>query len=315
LLGAPSAADAQAPTSIVRLGWLGLTSPTPEVLRVVNAFKDGLRTLGYVDGQNVAFEYRWAQGQADRLPDLAAELVRLKVNVIVSGNTPGVVAAKKATATIPIVFIGAEPQSVGVGSSLAKPGGNVTGVSLLAGPEIGGKYLDLLKETVPRVSRVALLRNSDHPGHPPVVKAVEEAARSSKLTLQVLNARTPDEIDTAFAAMSRARAEALVVLGDANFFTHRSRLAELAEKNRLPAIYGMTEHTEVGGLMAYAASFEGAARRAATHVDLIVKGARPGDLPVERPTRFELIINARTAKALGLVLPATLLARADRVIE
>jgi putative ABC transport system substrate-binding protein len=308
-------AEGQASASTVRVGYLGLTSASPEVLRVVNAFKDGLRQLGYVDGQNLALEYRWAYGQSDRLPELAAELVRLKVNVIVAPNTPAVIAAKRATTTIPIVFIGAEPVSIGLGSNLARPGGNVTGVSLLAGPEIGGKYLELLREAVPRVSRVVLLRNPDHPGHPPVVREVESAARSSGLTLHVVNARTPDELDAAFAAMVRARAEALVVLADANFFRYRKRLAELAERSRLPAIYGMTEHVEAGGLLAYAANFEDAARRAATHVERILKGARPGDLPIEQPTRFELIINSRSARALGLTIPTSLLSRADRVIE
>jgi putative ABC transport system substrate-binding protein len=188
-------------------------------------------------------------------------------------------------------------------------------VSILAGPEIGGKYLELLKEAVPRISRAAVLLNPDHSGHPPVLEAVEAAARSLKVALQVFKARTPPEIDGAFLAMSRGRADGLVVLADANFFTHRKRLAELAEKHRLPAIYGMVEHAEPGGLMAYAASFEGAARRAAVYVDRIIKGARPGDLPVERPTRFELIINAKTAKALGVTIPPALVARADRVIE
>jgi putative ABC transport system substrate-binding protein len=285
------------------------------VLRIVDAFKDGLRQLGYVDGQNLTLEYRWAHGQSDRLPELAAELVRLKVSIIATGNTSSVIAAKTATAVIPIVSIGPEPASIGFGANLARPGGNVTGVSLLAGPEIGGKYLELLKEAVPRVSRVALLMRSGHQGHPAVVKQVEAAARASKLPVQVVRAGTADELDTAFSAMVRGKADGLVVLADALFFTHRKRLADLAAKNRLPAIYGMMEHAVAGGLMAYAANFEDAARRAATHVDRIVKGAKPGDLPIEQPTRFELIINERTARALGLALPASLLARAERVVE
>ena len=285
------------------------------MLRVVNAFKDGLRQLGYVDGQNLALEYRWAHGQSDRLPELAAELVRLKVNIIVAPNTPSVLAAKRTTTTIPIVFIGAEPVSIGLGSSLARPGGNVTGVSLLAGPEIGGKYLELLKEAVPKVSRVAVLMRPEHPGHPLVVKEVEAAARTSRLPLQVVRVKTADELDTAFSSMVQGKADGLVVLADALFFRHRKRLADLAAKHRLPAVYGMTEHAEAGGLMAYASNFEDAARRAATHVDRIVKGAKPGDLPIEQPTRFELIINARSARALGLTVPPSLLSRADLVIE
>jgi putative tryptophan/tyrosine transport system substrate-binding protein len=281
---------------------------------LIDAFKGGLRQLGYVEGRNVTFEYRWAHGQSDRLPEFAAELVRLKVDVIAAANTQSVAFAKEATSTIPIVSIGPEPASLGLGSSLARPGRNVTGVSLIAGPEIGGKYLELLKEAVPRASRIALLMRPDHPGHPSVVKEVQAAARPSKVTIQVVRARTL-ELDGAFAEMSRGRAEALVVLADAIFFQHRKRIADLAARSRLPAIYGMAEHAEAGGLMAYAASQEEAARRAATHVDRILKGARPGDLPIEQPTRFELTINARVARALGLAMPVSLLSRADRVIE
>ncbi|HTK92890.1 MAG TPA: ABC transporter substrate-binding protein [Verrucomicrobiae bacterium] len=223
--------------------------------------------------------------------------------------------AKDATSTIPIVAIGPEPQSLGLGANLARPGGNVTGVSLIAGPEIGGKCLELLTEAVPRVSRVALLIRADHPGHGSVVKEVLAAARPVKVTIQTVKARTPQDLESAFAEMRRGRAEALVVLADAVFFQHRTRIADLAAKGRLPTIYGMTEHAEAGGLMAYAANFEEVAQRAASHVDRILKGASPGDLPVERPTRFDLTINARTAKALGLTMPRSLLSRAERVIE
>jgi putative ABC transport system substrate-binding protein len=311
----PSAAEAQTSGIAVRIGWLGLNSSTPDVMRIVDAFKDGLRQLGYVDGQNLAMEYRWAQGQSDRLPALAAELVRLKVNVIATGNSSSVVAAKTATTTIPIVFIGPDPATIGFGANLARPGGNVTGVSLFAGPEIGGKYVELLKEAVPRVSRVAVLMRSGHPGHPAVVKQVEAAARASKVPVQVVGAGTADEIDPAFSAMVREKADGLVVLADALFFSHRKRLVDLVAKNRLPAIYGMREFAEAGGLIAYGANFEDAARRAATHVDRIVKGAKPGDLPIEQPTRFELIINVKSARTHGLTIPTSLMSRADRVID
>jgi putative ABC transport system substrate-binding protein len=191
----------------------------------------------------------------------------------------------------------------------------VTGVSLVPGPEIGGKHLELLKEAVPNVSRVAVLMHPEHPGHPAVVKAVEAAARAARLPIQVVRAGTAHELDTAFSAMARGKADGRVVLSDALFFAHRKRLAEIAAKNRLPAIYGNTEHAEAGGLMAYSANFEDAAQRAASHVDRIVKGAKAGDLPIEQPTRFELIINARSARGLGLMIPPSLLTRADRVIE
>ena len=315
LLAAPLAADARNSAKAVRIGWLGLASPGPEVLRIVDAFKQGLRQLGYVEGQNVAFEYRWANGQSERLPDLAAELVLVKVDLIASASTLGVLAAKQATSTTPIIFLGADSNALGLGSRLARPGGNITGVTLVAGPEIGGKYLELLKEAVPKISRAALLVRPENSSHALVLKEIEAAARSSKIQLQPVRARTPDELDTAFSAMARARANALIVLADPIFFLHRQRLADLAAKNRLPAMYGLTEHAEAGGLMAYSANFAEVARRAATHVDKILKGAKPGDLPIEQPTMFELVINLKTAKALGLTIPPSVLQRADQVIE
>jgi ABC-type uncharacterized transport system substrate-binding protein len=315
LLAAPLTVEAQNPTKAVRIGWLGLASPGPEVLRIVDAFKQGLHQLGYVEGQNVAFEYRWANGQSERLPDLAAELVLLKVDIIASASTLGVLAAKQATSTIPIIFLGADSNALGLSSRLARPGGNITGVTLVAGPEIGGKYLELLKEAVPKISRAALLVRPENSSHVLVLKEIEAAARSSKIQLQPVRARTPDELDTAFSVMARARANALIVLADPIFFLHRQRLADLAAKNRLPAMYGLTEHAEAGGLMAYSANFAEVARRAATHVDKILKGAKPGDLPIEQPTMFELVINLKTAKALGLTIPPSLLLRADQVIE
>ena len=315
LLAAPLAAGAQQAGRVVRIGWLGLASPGPEVLRIVDAFREGLRALGYVEGQNIAFEYRWADSRSERLPDLAAELVRLKVDIIAVANSLGALAAKQATTTIPIVLAGADPDALGLGASLARPSGNITGVSLVAGPEIGSKYLDLLKEAVPKISRVAVLLRLESPSHVLVLKEMEVAARSLRVQLQPLGVRTPDEFDSAFSAMTRARADALIVFGDPIFFLHRTRLADLTAKNRLPAMYGLTEHAEAGGLMAYSANFADVARRAATYVDKILKGAKPGDLPIELPTRFELVINLKTAKALGLTIPPSLLQRADQVID
>lgn len=315
LLAAPLAAEAQNPARAARIGWLGLGSPGPEVLRIVDGFKQGLREVGYVEGQNVAFEYRWAHGRSERLPELAAELVLLKVDIIAVANTPGVLAAKRATSTIPIIFLGPDPEALGLGSRLARPGGNITGMTLVAGAEIGGKYLELLKEAAPKISRVALLMRPESSSHTLLLKEIEAAARSLKIQLQPVRARTPDELDTAFSAMARARADAVIVLADPIFLLHRQRLADLAAKNRLPAMYGLTEHAEAGGLLAYSADFAEVARRSAAHVDRILKGARPGDLPIEQPTRFELIVNVRTAKALGLTIPASVLAQAGRVIE
>jgi putative ABC transport system substrate-binding protein len=242
-------------------------------------------------------------------------LVLLKVDIIAAASTLGVLAAKQATSTIPIIFLGGDSNALGLGSRLARPGGNITGVTLVAGPEIGGKYLELLKEALPKISRAALLVRPENSSHALVLKEIEAAARSSKIQLQPVRARTPDELDTAFSAMARARANALIVLADPIFFLHRQRLADLEAKNRLPAMYGLTEHAEAGGLMAYSANFAEVARRAATHVDKILKGAKPGDLPIEQPTMFELVINLKTAKALGLTIPQSLLVRADQVIE
>ena len=311
----PLVAKAENPSKPVRIGWLGLAAPGPEVLRIINAFKQGLRESGYVEGPSVAFEYRWAHGQSERLSDLAAELVRLKVDIIAVATTLGVVAAKQATSTIPIVFLAADVEALGLGSRLARPGGNVTGMTHWPGPEIGGKYLELLTEAVPRISRVAVLVRPESSSHALTLKEIEAAARSLKIQLQRVGARTPDDLDTAFSAMTRMGANALIVLPDAIFFLHRARLADLAAKNRLPAIYGLTEHAAAGGLMAYSANFEAVARRAAAYVDRILKGAKPGDLPIEGPTQFELIINMKTAKALDLTVPPSVLVRADRLIE
>jgi putative ABC transport system substrate-binding protein len=315
LLAVPLVAEGQQAGKVHRVGWLGLASPGPEVLRIVDGLRQGLREQGYVEGRDIAFEYRWAHGRADQLPDLAAELARLKVDIIVVANGPGAHAAKRATTTIPIVFVGPDPLSTGLVASLGRPGGNVTGVTLVPGPEIVGKYLHLIKEAVPKVSRVAVLWNQGSQIAPLMVREAEVAARALQLQVHSVGVRGADEFEGAFASMTKERASAVVVLADPVSFLHRTQLAELAARSRLPAMYALAEHVEAGGLMAYSANFAEAARRSAIYVDKILKGAKPGDLPVEQPRKFELVINLKTAKALGLTIPPSLLQRADQVIE
>ena len=283
--------------------------------RAPEAFREGLRELGWVEGRNIVIDYRFAEGRFDRLPDLTAELVRLKVNVIVAWPTPPAIAAKNATGTIPIVMIGVGyPIELGLIASLARPGRNVTGLSFNVGEEIG-KGLELLKETLPKVGRVAILSNPANPGHAPAVRIVKAAARSLGLQLQLLEAREPDQLEGAFAAMAEDRVEALLVVTDSMFIFQRARLADLAVKNRLPAMFGVREFVDGGGLMSYGVSVPDLMRRAATYVDKILKGAKPADLPVEQPTKFELVINLKAAKALGLTIPQSLLVRADEIIH
>ena len=320
VLLAPLAADAQqAAGKVYRIGFLSvLGAPTPSTpAGVLEAFRQGLRELGWVEGQNIVIDYRFAEGRFDRLPALAAELVRLKVDIIVAVATQGVAAAKNATETIPIVMISGSADPVGLGfiASLARPGGNVTGLSYSVGPEILGKGLELLKEIVPKVRRVAILSNPASPVQPLFIREVKVAARSLGVQLQLLEARGPNEFDGAFAAMAKERVGALLVVADSIFILHRTRLADLAARSRLPAIYGYREHVEAGGLMSYGPSVRDLFRRAATFVDKILKGAKPADLPVEQPTKFELVINLKTAKALGLTIPPSVLIRADEVIQ
>ena len=289
---------------VPRIGFLRVTSPSDRP-PLLDAFRQRLRELGWVEGQNIVIDYRYAEGRVDRLPDLAAELVRLKVDLIVSLGTQGVTAAKNATETIPIVMIAVrDPVGTGLIASLARPGGNVTGVSGYAGLEIVAKQLELLKETVPKIRRVAILSNPANAYHQLAIREVNVAARSLGVQLQLLEARGPNEFDGAFAAMAKERVGALLVLSDAIFNSHRTRLADLAARSRLPAAYGVRESVEAGGLMSYGPSFLDLHRRAATYVDKILKGAKPADLPVEQPTKFELVINLKTAKALGLDDPA-----------
>jgi putative ABC transport system substrate-binding protein len=312
----PLAAHAQQQAGKVpRIGYLGLTSPSDRP-PLLDAFRQRLRELGWVEGQNIVIDYRFAEDRVDRLPDLAAELVRLKVDVIVSLGTQGVTAAKNATETIPIVMIAVrDPVGIGLIASLARPGGNVTGVSGYAGLELVTKQLELLKETVPQIRRVAILSNPSNAYHQLAIREVNVAARPLGVQLLLLEAQGPNEFDSAFAAMAKERAGALLVLSDGIFSSHSTRLADLAARSRLPAAYAVRESVEAGGLMSYGPSFLDLYRRSAVYVDKILKGAKPADLPVEQPTKFELVINLKTANALGLEVPATLLARADEVIE
>jgi putative ABC transport system substrate-binding protein len=313
---APLAAEAQQPAKVPRIGFLSPSSPSdPRTQRNLEAFRQGLLKLGYVEGQNIAVEVRWAEGKYDRLPGLATELVRLKVDVLVGVGDPAIQAAKEATRTIPIVMaVVHDPIVTGLVASLARPGGNITGLSIMA-PELVGKQLELLKEVLPKVSRVALLWNPAEASNAPQLREAEVAARALGVRLQPLEVRAPSGIDSAFAAMTRERAGAVIVLVDALLNDHRTRIAAFATKSRLPAVHGIREHAEAGGLMAYGASVSAMHRRAATFVDKILKGAKPADLPVEQPTKFELIVNLKTAKALGLTIPQAVLVRADEVIR
>jgi len=316
LLAAPLAVDAQQAGKVPRIGFLGMTSPSDRP-PLLDAFRQRLRELGWVEGQNIVIDYRYAEGRVDRLPDLAAELVRLKVDLIVaSAGTQAATAAKNATETIPIVMIYVrDPVGTGLIASLARPGGNVTGVSGSAGLELFAKQLELLKETVPKIRRVAILSNPDNAYHQLAIREVNVAARSLGVQLQLLEARGPNEFDGAFAAMAKERVGALLVLSDAIFGSHRTRLADLAARSRLPAAFGVRDDVEAGGLMSYGPSILDSYRQAATYVDRILRGAKPAELPVERPTKFELVINMKTAKALGLTIPQSVLLRADHVIE
>jgi ABC-type uncharacterized transport system substrate-binding protein len=284
-------------------------------MAIEDAFRQGLHDLGYSENGNVSLETRFAEGDYDRLPGLAGELVRLKLDIIVAYSTPAAKAAVGATRTIPVVIAAVvDPVATGLVASLGRPGGNVTGLSLMA-PEIVGKQMQLLKELVPRISRVAVLWNPANPSGTPQLREAETAARILRVQLQPLAARDSKDLDKAVAAMTGERADGLVVTVDGFFIDSRTLLARLVEKARLPTVYGLREHVEVGGLMFYGASTVDQARRAASFVDRILKGAKPADLPVEQPTKFELVINLKTAKALGLTVPQTLLQRADQVIE
>ena len=306
--------DAQQPAKIPRIGFLIASSPSANAARI-EAFRQGLGELGYVEGKNIVIELRSADGKFDRLPDLAAELVRLKVDVIVTSgpiiNRP----AKEATSRIPIVM-GFDNDPVGNGfvASLARPGGNMTGLSNLA-PEISGKQLEFLKEIVPRLSRVAVFGNSKEPANPQSLREADVAAGSLKMKLQYVDVLSPNDIETAFRTAGKSRADAILILGNFILNPHRAQIADLAVGSRLPAIYNAVEWVEAGGLLSYGTSITDLFRRAAVYVDKILKGAKPADLPVEQPTKFELIINLKAAKQIGLTIPPNVLVRADRVIK
>ena len=309
----PIAARAQHSATVPRIGFLFYGSPerAPEV----DAFRQGLRELGYIEEKNIAIEYRFARGQVGHLPELAAELARLKLDVIVTPGTPASVAGKDATSTIPIVIAGvADAVGAGLVANFARPGGNITGLTSISA-ELGGKRLELLKGIVPNASRVAILYNPADRSNVLVLKELEQAAPALDLTLQPIEVGGPDAFEGAFVAMNRARADALFGAAGILTFEHRHALVDLAAKSRIPTMWGHRQFVDVGGLMSYAVNFYDQCRHAAAYVDQILKGAKPGDLPVQQPTKLELIINLKTAKALGLTVPATLLARADEVIE
>ena len=305
---------AQQPTKVPRIGYLGATSPAATAARI-DAFRQGLRELGYVEGKTIFIDYRWAEGKLDRIPGLAAELVRLNVDVIVTAGPADTKGAKQATSTIPIVM-GFDNDPVGNGfvTSLARPGGNITGLSTLA-PEISGKQLELMKEIVRRLSRIAVFGTSRQPGNAQSLQEVELAAKALKVKLQYLDVLDPKDVETAFRAATKGRADAILVLQTPVASQQRAQFIDLAVKHRLPATYSRADFVEAGGLMCYGASFPDLMRRAATYVDKILKGRSPADLPVEQPMKFEFIVNLKAAQQIGLTVPPNVLARADRVIR
>jgi putative tryptophan/tyrosine transport system substrate-binding protein len=314
LLAVGVIAEAQQPKKVPRIGYLAVASASTIPART-EAFRQGLRELGYVEGKNIVIEYRSAEGKPDRLPAVAAELARLKVDVIVTTGPSVTRAAKEATSTIPIVMTNDnDPVGNRFVASLARPGGNITGLATLS-PELSGKRLELLKETVPRLSRVAVLGTSTVPGYAQALRETELAARAFKVKLQNLDVLDPKDIETAFRAASKEHADAVLVLTGLIFNNQRTQVVDLAVKNRLPAIYINTVFVEDGGLMSYGVSQNDLARRAAKYVDKILKGAKPADLPVEQPKNFEFIINLKAAKQIARTIPPNVLARADRVIR
>jgi len=314
LLALSFPAQAQQPLKVPRIAFLSAVSPSSISPRT-EAFRQGLRELGYVEGKSIVIEYRWAEGKFDRLPDLAAELVRLKVDVILSGGPTATRPAKEASVTIPIVMaFDDDPVGSGFVASLARPGGNITGLSTLA-PEISGKQLELLKEIVPRLSRVAVFGTSTRSGNAQALREIELAAGTLGVQLQYLDVLGAKDIEALFRAASKGRADAVLALASPTLLLQRTQIADLAVKNRLPAIYDRAEFVEDGGLMTYSVSITDLFRRAATYVDKILKGAKPADLPVEQPTKFEFIVNLKAAKQIGLTIPPNVLARADKVIR
>jgi putative ABC transport system substrate-binding protein len=314
LLTTASLVEAQRPKSVSTIGYLSVLSPSSDSTRI-EAFRQGLRELGYVEGQSFAIESRYAEGKLKRLPDLAGELVRLKVDVIIVGGSTATRAAKNVTKLVPIVMAhGSDPVELGFVASLARPGGNITGLTHLA-PELGGKRLELLKDIVAQLSRVAVLTDPRTGGHGPQIKELEVAAPALGLQLRPMEVRAPNELESAFSSMIAWRAGAFIGLQQPTLDRLRERIVDIAAKNRLPAMYPNSEYVETGGLMSYSADIVAMFRRTATYVDKILKGAKPTDLPVEQPTKFELLINLKTAKQIGLTIPPNVLARADKVMK
>jgi len=314
LLVASPPAGAQSAGRIAQIGVLGLGFPPSEAQLQRSPFRQALRELGWVEGKNIVFESRFAEENLDRLPALAAELVRLPVDVIVATNTPTAKAAQQATKTIPIVAYMGDAMEMGLVASLARPGGNITGVSV-QNAETAGKRLQLLKEAVPQASRVAVLWNAAHPNKALEWQETQVAARALGVTLQSVEVRTPDDFAGAFSAITRGHADALITLADTLTITHRSQIVDFTTQNRLPMMAAYREFVEAGGLMNYGVRVRDQVRHLAVYVDKILQGAKPADLPVEQPTKFELVINLKTAKALGLTIPPTLLIQADEVIQ
>lgn len=307
-------ANAQQPGKVWRIGVLWPGAPSPPNPRL-DAFRQGLTELGYIEGRNIVIVYRYADGRYERLPDLAADLVREKVDVIMGAGAPAISAAQKATATIPIVIgTAGDPVGTGFAKSLARPGGNITGLSDL-NSDLGSKLLELLVSAVPKLSHVGVLTNPGNSSHETILLSIQAAARSTGVVILQVSAQSPLQIETAFSAMTHQKVGAVIATADPFFNVQMPRIAELAVKHRLPSISGFLPFVEVGGMMSYGADLSDNFRRAATYVDKILKGAKPGDLPIEQSTRVGLMINLRTAKSLGLSMPQTILARADRVIE
>ena len=313
LAAAPLTAQAQPTARVYRVGFVSPTSPGS----TFHAFWDGLRELGYVKGKNVIVEARFAEGRPERLPELVAEALRLRIDVLVVGSAVGALAAKRATKTVPIVFAGVtDPVAPGIVASLARPGGNITGATMgIGGADFGGKWVELLKGAIPDVSHVAVLWNSASPSGAPLLPGIQTAARTLNVKLDLLDAGDPTKLDRAFSAIGATGARGIIVTYDPFFYVYRGQLVQFAARKRLPAVYFSNAFTDAGGLMAYGSSPEDSYRRAAAYVDKILKGAKPADLPVEQPTRFDLVINLKTAKALGIAIPQSFLVRADRVIE
>jgi putative ABC transport system substrate-binding protein len=311
----PDTARAQPPAKIYRIGYIVFASPE-EQTHMTKAFEDAMRELGYVEGRNVVFERRFAYGKQERLPELAAELVKLGVDVIVTGANPVIAAVKQATTTVPVVMsISRDAVAAGFVASLARPGGNITGLASDPTPEVLGKDLEIFKEVVPQAQRVALLWNPLPPGADTYRKVAESVARRLGVTLQVVEIRGRSELEAAFSAMARERADGVWVLPDPLTFTARTQVVTLAAKHRLPAVYWQREYVDSGGLISYGSNVADQFRRAASYVDRILKGAKPGDLPVEQAAKFELVVNIKTAKSLGLTIPQSVLLRADDVIQ